>query len=620
MIWKTVLQVFLDVLIINLSFVLAIYLRFDSVPAWLLDRYATIAPIMTALCVCAFAVSHMYRGQLRYASIGDVLRVFMGTFMGMSLTFLFSVIADMCVGQTTYRIGSRTLYLIAWMILFVLTAMQRFSVRLFNQLGVFYRSRPKNECRRVMIVGGGWGGAAAIREMVARGYREGLPVVIVDDDPAKAGARIERVPIVYGVADIPLYAEEYHIDDIVIAIPSATPAQLRTILDACSPTQCRMRMMSSMQDVTNGNPKMGALRDVNIADLLCRDEVKLDLSAIGGYLSGRVVLVTGGGGSIGSELCRQIAPFGPGRLIIFDIYENNAYELAMELRDKYNGSFPIDVLIGSVRDKARLDSVFAAFRPEAVFHAAAHKHVPLMEDSPAEAVKNNIFGTLNVVKCADQYGAKRMVLLSTDKAVNPTNVMGATKRATEMIVQYMARHSQTRYMAVRFGNVLGSNGSVIPLFRQQIARGGPVRVTDPGITRYFMTIPEAAQLVLQAGAIGESGNIFVLDMGTPVKILDLARNLIRLAGYRPDEDIKIEFCRLRPGEKLYEELTMSEEQATIDKTSHEKIMVLHPFEMNEEELLKRLETLRQAAEKYADLEHIRGPLMELVPTYHPSGT
>ena len=370
--------------------------------------------------------------------------------------------------------------------------------------------------------------------------------------------------------------------------------------------------MPTLRDVTGKSEKIGETRDVNIADLLCREEVRLDMGAISAYLKDRVVMVTGGGGSIGSELCRQIARFEPKRLVIFDIYENNAYELANELSAKYGRALSLTVLIGSVRDLNRLEQVFEEIRPEVVFHAAAHKHVPLMEFSPAEAVKNNVFGTYNVARCCDKYGVKRMVTLSTDKAVNPTNVMGATKRVTEMILQWMAGRSRTKYMAVRFGNVLGSNGSVIPLFMQQIARGGPVTVTHPEITRYFMTIPEASQLVLQAASIGESGNIFVLDMGTPVKIVDLARNLIRLNGLKPDEDVKISFCGLRPGEKLYEELMLTEEAETLDDTRFEKINVLRPVAVDPafEDKLNALEACAAS-----DPAAVREALKALVPTY-----
>jgi len=451
-----------------------------------------------------------------------------------------------------------------------------------------------------------------IRELNARGFREGLPVVAVDDDPAKANTRIMGIPVLKGVENIPRYVEKYQINEIVIAIPSASLAQRKQILDICTQTSCKLKLVPTLRDVTGKTEKIGETRDVNIADLLCREEVRLDMGAISSYLKDRVVLVTGGGGSIGSELCRQIARFEPRRLVIFDIYENNAYELANELNAKYGKALPLTVLIGSVRDLNRLEQLFEEIQPEVVFHAAAHKHVPLMEDSPAEAVKNNVFGTYNVARCADKYGVKRMVTLSTDKAVNPTNVMGATKRVTEMILQWMARRSKTKFMAVRFGNVLGSNGSVIPLFMQQIARGGPVTVTHPEITRYFMTIPEASQLVLQAASIGESGNIFVLDMGTPVKIADLAKNLIRLSGLKPEEDVKISFCGLRPGEKLYEELMLTEEAETLDNTRFEKINVLRPMEIDQA-FERKLEALESCARQ--DPTAVREVLKTLVPTY-----
>ncbi len=531
----------------------------------------------------------------------------------MASTLAFGMVLDLFVTPNLYLMGSRTVYPMAWIILLMMVGAQRFGVRLINQIGVKNRALKKANCARVMVVGAGWAGASLIRELNARGFREGLPVIVVDDDPAKAGTRIMGIEVKPGVENIPRYVEKYDINEIVIAIPSASLAQRKQILDICTQTKCKLKLVPTLRDVTGNAEKIGETRDVNIADLLFREEVHLDMGAISAYLKGRVVLVTGGGGSIGSELCRQIARFEPKRLVIFDIYENNAYELVNELAAKYAKALPMSVLIGSVRDRARLEQVFEAVRPEVVFHAAAHKHVPLMEGSPAEAVKNNVFGTLNVARCADKYAVRRMVTLSTDKAVNPTNVMGATKRVTEMILQYMAGRSETKYMAVRFGNVLGSSGSVIPLFMQQIARGGPVTVTHPEITRYFMTIPEASQLVLQAASVGESGNIFVLDMGTPVKIADLARNLIRLNGLTPDQDIKISFCGLRPGEKLYEDLVLTEEAEMLDNTRFDKISVLRPVAIDPDFEAKLLALEACASD---DPSSVREPLKALVPTFH----
>ncbi len=631
----TAIQVILDIVMINLSFLAAMYLRYEKVvPVSIMDRYINIWPVLTLCCLAGLAVTRTYRSLWRYASIGEVMRVLGGTLLGMGATYLFAILitavqrANTQIPFMEYMLGlvgnsvriapnhflhGKVIYGMAWLIMFVLITGQRFSIRLINQAGVRHRAIRRDQTRRVLVVGAGWGGASVIRELVARGYREGMPVAAVDDDPDKAGTRIMGIPIELGTERIPEYVQKYRAGDIVIAIPSASNARMRQIMAVCAGTGCKLRMVTAMQDVTGGPGRISPMRDVNITDLLCREEVRLDMDSIRSYITGKVVLVTGGGGSIGSELCRQIAQFEPSHLVVMDIYENNAYELERELLSKYGGKLKLTVLIGSVRDTARLDQVMDQIKPQVLFHAAAHKHVPLMEDSPAEAVKNNIFGTLNVAKAADRHGVSRMVILSTDKAVNPTNVMGATKRVTELIIQYMARHSHTRYMAVRFGNVLGSNGSVIPLFKNQIARGGPVTVTHPEITRFFMTIPEAAQLVLQAGAIGESGNIFVLDMGTPVKIVDLARNLIRLAGFEPDTDIKIEFCGLRPGEKLYEELTMTEEAESLHTTCHDKIMVLEPVAMDDASFLTKLEALgKEAAKEDGD---VRIPLKALVPSF-----
>ena len=607
-----VAQVLFDAVIINLSMLLAMQMRYEpSVPLYQIRIFANLWPVMTALGLLSFYVTKMYRTLWRYASVGDALHIMIGTGLTMAATLAFGMVMD-ALGTNRFIMGSKTVYPIAWLLLMMMAGAQRFGVRLINQIGVKNRALKKDACSRVMVVGAGWAGANLIRELNARGFRDGLPVVAVDDDPGKAGTRIMGIPVLRGIENIPNYVKKYDINEIVIAIPSASLAQRKEILDVCTKTDCKLKLVPTLRDVTGNTEKIGEIRDVNIADLLCREEVHLDMGAISAYLKDRVVLVTGGGGSIGSELCRQIARFAPRRLVIFDIYENNAYELANELSAKYGKSLPLTVLIGSVRDMTRLQQVFETVQPEVVFHAAAHKHVPLMEFSPAEAVKNNVFGTLNVARCADMYGVRRMVTLSTDKAVNPTNVMGATKRVTEMILQWMAGRSNTKYMAVRFGNVLGSNGSVIPLFMQQIARGGPVTVTHPEITRYFMTIPEASQLVLQAASIGESGNIFVLDMGTPVRIADLAKNLIRLSGLRPEEDVKIAYCGLRPGEKLYEELMLTEEAETLDNTRFDKISVLRPVAIDPD-FERKLEALEACAE--ADPAAIREPLKALVPTF-----
>ncbi|MGN1116208.1 MAG: polysaccharide biosynthesis protein, partial [Candidatus Ornithomonoglobus sp.] len=430
-------------------------------------------------------------------------------------------------------------------------------------------------------------------------------------DPNKRKAIIHGVHVMGNRYDIKSIAKEKEIDEILIALPSAEFKEQKEIIEICNETDCKVKILPSVDQMIDGNNTYGRIRDVQIEDLLAREPIRLNNSEIKNYIEDKVILVTGGGGSIGSELCRQIMRFNPKKLVVLDIYENNAYDLQMELNRWYPDNKP-DVVIASVRDIDRLDDIFRHYRPYIVFHAAAHKHVPLMEDSPGEAIKNNVFGTLNAAKCADKYGAKRFVMISTDKAVNPTNVMGATKRICEMIVQCMQQNSKTEFVAVRFGNVLGSNGSVIPLFKKQIKEGGPVTVTDKRITRFFMTIPEAAQLVLQAASYAKGGEIFVLDMGEPVKIYDLAKNLIKLSGYKPNEDIKIIECGLRPGEKLYEELLMDEEG--LINTSHNKIFIGKPIDIDRHKLQKILDDLHMAAES-DDSELIKDAVAKAVPTY-----
>jgi FlaA1/EpsC-like NDP-sugar epimerase len=432
----------------------------------------------------------------------------------------------------------------------------------------------------------------------------------VDDNGAKQGKYIRGVKIMGGRKDICRLAHELEINEIVVAMPSAPQREIREILNICKETNCEMKVLPGLYQMIKGEVSMSKLRKVEIEDLLGREPIRIQLDQIMQYVSGKVVLVTGGGGSIGSELCRQIAAHSPRRLIIVDIYENNAYDIQQELKHSYPG-LDLVVLIASVRNTHRIESIFQTYQPEIVYHAAAHKHVPLMEDSPNEAIKNNVFGTYKTARAADKYGCKRFVLISTDKAVNPTNIMGASKRICEMIVQTMNNRSKTDFVAVRFGNVLGSNGSVIPLFKKQIEQGGPVTVTHPDIIRYFMTIPEAVSLVLQAGAFARGGEIFVLDMGEPVRIVDLAKNLIRLSGFKPYEDIDIQFTGLRPGEKLYEELLMSEEG--LQETENKLIHIGKPIEMNEELFLRQLEELKRIANE--DSANIRRKVKEIVPTY-----
>jgi FlaA1/EpsC-like NDP-sugar epimerase len=467
--------------------------------------------------------------------------------------------------------------------------------------------------KRVMVVGAGSMGMIIIEDLQAHGYRLGHPVVVVDDNINKQGKRLRGIPVRGGCENIPELAKQYEVDEITLCMPTASPERQVEVLKIAMETGCTLKTSPSLLEMS-GDKNARKIRNVEITDLLPRSEVKLD-TQICGYLKGQVILVTGGGGSIGSELCRQVAKYEPEKIIIFDNYENNAFTLKNQLEDLYKTSLQIVIRIGSVQDAGRLKEVFEEFHPDVVFHAAAHKHVPLMEDSPCEAVKNNIFGTFNTAKTAMDFKVKKFIILSTDKAVNPANVMGATKRATEKIIQYLDRHTTgTRFAAVRFGNVLGSNGSVIPIFKEQIERGGPVTVTDASITRYFMTIPEAAQLVVQAGGIANGGEVFVLDMGEPVKILTLAENLIRLSGYIPYIDIDIKFTGLRPGEKMYEELSLAEEMEGRQRTSNDQIFVTTPVNFDEKLLLDTIEELRTV-----NNDNVRCTLKKIVPNYVEAG-
>ena len=497
-------------------------------------------------------------------------------------------------------------------ILFSFALLIRFSKRMYIAVKYSISNRTKNKIR-AMIVGAGNAGTMIIREFKTTDKIDYLPICLIDDDPNKLNKNIYGVKVVGGTADIPKLAEKYSIDEIIIAMPSVPKTEIKRVYDICEVTKCKVKTLPGIYQIVNGDASVTALREVRITDLLGRDQISVNLDEIMGYIEDRVILVTGGGGSIGSELCRQIATHNPRQLIILDIYENNAYEIEQELKRRHP-ELNLLTLIASIRDEVKINDVFKKYKPEIVFNAAAHKHVPLMETSPNEAVKNNVFGTLNVAKCADKYKSKVFVQISTDKAVNPTNIMGATKRICEMIIQTIGRHSKhTNFVAVRFGKVLGSNGSVIPLFEKQIAEGGPVTVTHKDIIRYFMTIPEAVSLVLQAGAYARGGQIFVLDMGEQVRIYDLACNLIKLSGLEPDVDIKIEFTGLRPGEKLYEERLMDEEG--MQKTPNGLINIANPIQLDEDKLWKTLENLHNAAEK--ETPRMKELVSKLVTTYKP---
>ncbi len=569
-----------------------------ALPNWVVDT-----PKLLFLSVVIFAIFGgvgLYRSPLRTAGIEEAFRVAFAALLACVVSAVANPIFDWAAPFET---------VLLFLLLFNAVLVSRFALRIITSLR--FRIYSKSGAPRVMIIGAGEGGAMVIREIKNSNKISFHPVCVIDDDPAKRGMRVGGVPVVGTRADIVEKAKKYRVDQIFLAIPSAGGKIVREICEICTRTGCKLRILPGMYQMLDGTVKTEKLRDVEINDLLGREPICVNSKEVFSYIEGKSVLVTGGGGSIGSELCRQIAAHNPKRLTIFDIYENNAYEIENELRRAYP-NLDLRVLIGSVRDENRVHAVFEEVKPHIVFHAAAHKHVPLMETSPAEALKNNVFGTYHVAKAAELFGAQRFVLISTDKAVNPTNVMGATKRICEMIVQTFAAHAKgTEYVAVRFGNVLGSNGSVIPLFKRQIKEGGPVTVTHKDIIRYFMTIPEAVSLVLQAGAYARGGEIFVLDMGEPVKILTLAENLIRLSGYTPYEDIAITFTGLRPGEKLYEELLMDEEG--MKSTENKLIYIGKPIEFDEAELWQTLEQIKVAVtEPHADL---RALIKTLVPTY-----
>ncbi len=556
--------------------------------------------VNTVLTLIIFAIFRLYNSLWRYASLGEVLNIAMAS--GLSALAHFLTIFG------TYRKMPRSYFVIYLLLLFIMTLMVRFSYRIIRTL--YNENVHGVGMRNTMVIGAGESGKIVINELKMSNKLDSNICCIIDDNKSKHNTFINGVKVIGGREKILDATKYYAINEIVVAMPSATKKEVREILEICQQTGAELKILPGVYQFVNGEAAVEKLRPVQIEDLLGREPVQTNLDSITGYVKNKVVLVTGGGGSIGSELCRQIAANRPKMLIIFDIYENNAYDIQQELRAKYP-AMHLEVLIGSVRNTNRVDQIFAKYRPDIVYHAAAHKHVPLMEDSPNEAIKNNVFGTYKTALAADRYGTKKFVLISTDKAVNPTNIMGASKRICEMIVQGLNRQSSTDFVAVRFGNVLGSNGSVIPLFKRQIAEGGPVTVTDKRVIRYFMTIPEAVSLVLQAGAYATGGEIFVLDMGEPVKIDDLARNLIKLSGYVPDEDIKIVYTGLRPGEKLFEELLMDEEGLT--DTENEMIHIGKPIEFDEPAFFDKLEKLYEEA--YSEVPNMKEIISEMVPTY-----
>ncbi len=607
-------QILLDIFCVYFSYFITMVIRLSDkdVAPWTrlayMQAFHTIIPWSLMVCVVIFALFRFYRTMWQFASIDELVWLALGV---TTACIVITMMGYSLLGKNRFP---NSVYLGAWLLTLVLIGGTRLMFRMIHKAKRKGLTGISNEDKiRVMVIGAGEMGSMVIKEMKNAPESRSIPVCAIDDDRSKRGIRIHGVKVVGGRESIPRMVVRYGVDQILFAIPSMKNSEKQDVLSICAKTGCQLKTLPALYEMMEqGEQSSYSIRDIDILDLLGRDEVQLNVEEISGYLEGKTVLVTGGGGSIGSELCRQITHFHPKRLIIFDIYENNAYDVQNELLMRHK-DLNLEVLIGSVRDKARVEHVFEVCRPDVVFHAAAHKHVPLMELSPGEAVKNNVFGTLNVAQAADKFGTRRMVLISTDKAVNPTNVMGATKRICELIIQYFSRHSShTEYVAVRFGNVLGSNGSVIPLFKKQIASGGPITITHPEIIRYFMTIPEAARLVIQAGGMAKGGEIFVLDMGEPVKILDLARNMIRLSGLEPEVDIKIEYIGLRPGEKLYEELLLDCE-GKCEKTKHDLIYIGSPISFNEETFLRELEELRACAG--VDNIHMMEVIHRLVPTY-----
>jgi len=597
-----------DITIIIMAFFGALIARFDfsynSIDAIYLESMYRYLPIHILTTVLIFYFCKMYHSLWKFISIHEL-----GYIILANIVSFFMQIAGFHLMQ--YPIP-RSYFFLEILLQTVMVVGIRFSYRFCRYLKEAREQRfgcgePQ---KRVMIIGAGDAGRAIIKEILDSRHLTMKVCCVIDDDCNKEGRYINGIPIIGDRSVILKNVEKYKIDKIILAIPSASKEERREILEICKMTKCELKTLPGMYQLIDGELNIGKLRDVEITDLLGRDPIQVNLDEIMGYVEQKVIMVTGGGGSIGSELCRQIAMYNPKQLIIFDVYENNAYEIQQELK-RHHPELNLVVLIGSVRNTHRMETVFEKYRPDIVYHAAAHKHVPLMEDSPNEAIKNNVFGTYKTAKAASEYGVKRFVLISTDKAVNPTNIMGASKRLCEMIVQSFDKISKTEFVAVRFGNVLGSNGSVIPLFKKQIAEGGPVTVTHKDIIRYFMTIPEAVSLVLQAGAYARGGEIFVLEMGAPVRIDDMARNLIRLSGYTPDVDIKIEYTGLRPGEKLYEELLMAEEG--MKETANKLIHIGKPIEMDEETFFDKLAELKEAC--YNDDESIKEKVQKLVPTY-----
>ena len=602
MIILAIVDVFTMIVHSYLAIILRHEMRYDWVPAEYIHSIQSYLLINIITTIVIFIVLNLYNNVWSFAGLHELVMIGVACFVSTAVQAFGMQILALPI--------PRSFHVFYFFLMLTTTVLTRFSYRIWNVMKTGLR-KPQGHVYHTLVIGAGEAGSMIIHELKYSAHLNSKVVGVIDDNPHKKGKYIHGVKILGSRDDIVEVAKKYAVDEIIFAIPSASPATTKEILKICNQTSCKLKILPGMYQLITEEVNVSKLRDVSIEDLLGRDQIKIDLDSVLSHLSDKTVLVTGGGGSIGSELCRQIAAYKPRRLIIFDIYENNAYDIQQELKRKYP-ELNLKVLIGSVRNTKRIESVMERYRPDIVYHAAAHKHVPLMEDSPNEAIKNNVFGTYKTARAADKYGVKRFVLISTDKAVNPTNIMGASKRMCEMIIQTFNRHSNTEYVAVRFGNVLGSNGSVIPLFKKQMEEGGPVTVTHPDIIRYFMTIPEAVSLVLQAGAYAHGGEIFVLDMGEPVKIADLAKNLIRLSGYTLGVDMDIKYTGLRPGEKLYEEILVDEEG--LQKTANELIYIGKPLEFDESHFLSELSKLEKAAidEDYNVKEIVAG----IVDTYH----
>ena len=604
---RTALMVY-DIISIVVASYLALLIRYDMhvrlIPDYFLEPIERFLPVNIIITMVLFYIFRLYSSLWAFAGEAELQNLVMASF----LSGVCSAIGLQFFKAEVQPVP-KSYYFIYTFILISMVFVSRFSYRFFR--GLKHKRNNKDNNISVMIIGAGEAANVIIKEIINSNFSTMKIKCIIDDDKGKWGRFIQGIKVVGGRDKIIECADLYQIDQIIIAVPSITRTEMKAILDICKETNCKLRSLPGMYQLVNGDVSVSKLRDVEVEDLLGREPIQVDLDSILGYVKDKTILVTGGGGSIGSELCRQIATHSPKQLIVIDIYENSVYDVQQELKVSHP-DLDLVVLIASVRNTNRMNWIFDHYKPDIVYHAAAHKHVPLMEDSPNEAIKNNVFGTFKVAQAAAMSGVKRFVMISTDKAVNPTNIMGASKRICEMIIQTFNKHYDTEFVAVRFGNVLGSNGSVIPLFKKQIAEGGPVTVTHPDIIRYFMTIPEAVSLVLQAGAYAKGGEIFVLDMGSPVKILDLAKNLIRLSGYKVGEDIKIEFTGLRPGEKLFEELLMDEEG--MKETDNKLIHIGRPIELDEEEFFAILKELNDTS-KLED-QDIRPIVKKLVPTYH----